>query len=98
MLKIKLEIGKGKIRRGNMFNTPDSMIVFFFVIFVVIVTLVYNQIAIEKYKKERERKRSDVLYRSSNTDNGVPANKVFQTLKDAGIEPNYLGAKGENLR
>lgn len=83
-----------------MFNTPDSTIVFFFVIFVAVVALLYNYVAMIQYKKkkEEEKKRSEVLYRSSNTDNGVPADEVFQTLKDAGIEPNYLGTKGETLQ
>ncbi len=81
-----------------MFRSPDSLIVCLFVVFMFVLTLLYNYVAIGKYKKEKENKRSEILYRSSNTDNGVPADEVFQSLKDAGIKPNYLGTKGENLR
>ena len=82
-----------------MFHSANSLILFFGLSYVLPIFLLYCMAKKEqKNANKYKRNCSDILYRSSNTDSGVPVNKVFQTLKDAGIEPNYLGAKGENLR
>ena len=39
--------------------------------------------------------RSDILYNSSNKNSYIKARKLFQTLEDAGVTPNFLGEKHE---
>lgn len=46
-----------------------------------------------KNKKIFKSKEKSILFNSDNTDNGVPANIVFEQLKD--LEIDYLGMKSK---
>lgn len=66
-----------------------------FIIFIDVLMILITIIKILKIKNKEKNKHSkrSILFNSNNSDNGVPANIIFEQLKD--IEIDYLGMKNK---